>query len=278
MQNHSDRWEGLQSRICECAGRKNFAGHEFARSTLLLHQISGRSFEVVASGVAWKFEARAKRFDYYPTGIYESIACGPVGMRATQVEIPVAFEMSVLEEGHWGSELAPRFQFQDRRLEGLVESLVHAADGPMVPADAVLLSVAVVDRLYETAQPMNTSRAESPRFTNTVKRLIVEYIDQYIGSSIDIDKVAFLTGLARTQFGKIFRASFEMPLHQYVISRKIQLATKRLLQDVRVTEISQELGFSSHAHFSTVFRQYMGQTPSQFRKDYVADRPARAEG
>jgi len=59
-------------------------------------------------------------------------------MRATLIEIPVAFEMSVLEEGHWGSELTPRFQFKDRRLEGLVQSLIHASDYSMAPADAVL--------------------------------------------------------------------------------------------------------------------------------------------
>ena len=106
-------------------------------------------------------------------------------------------------------------------------------------------------------------------FTGTVRRLIVEYIDQYLGSSIEVDRVAFLTGLARTQFGKVFRASFGMPLHQYVLARKIHVATRRLLDDVRVTELSHELGFSSHAHFSTVFRHYVGTTPSQFRRDSV---------
>jgi len=267
MHTKADLWEGLQPRDCVCAGRKTLTALVLPRSVLLLHRQGGRAIEVCASAVTWRYTARAGCFDYYPAGTYDFVTGAQAPMRATGVDIPIAFEMSVLEEGHWGAELTPRFQFRDRRLEGLVQSLVHASGSAMAPADAVLLSVAVVDRLYETAHHAAKALDDSPIFTPTVRRLIVEYIDQHIGTPIDVDKVAFLTGLARTPFGKVFRASFELPLHQYVIARKIRLASKRLLDDVRVTELSHELGFSSHAHFATVFRQHTGLTPSEFRRD-----------
>lgn len=265
MEHDVAEWEGLKSQLFECTGWKNAIGLTLAQSVLLYHQEGGRNVGVRASGHAWKFVSRRGRFDYFPAGQYDAIVSGPSPSRGVKVEIPVGFENAVLEEGRWGIELSPRFQFQDRRLEGLVLSMVNAAAKRLAPPDAILLSVAVVDRLYETALPPAAGE-RSARFTQTVQRLIADYVDHYVGSSIDVDKVAFLTGLARTQFGKVFRESFGMPLHQYVLARKIRVATQRLLDDVRVTELSHELGFASHAHFSTVFRQHVGTTPSQFRK------------
>jgi AraC family transcriptional regulator len=269
MQKNAIEWEGLESRLFECAGWMNSIDHELAQSVLLFHEQGERTVGVRSNGSSWKFVTQPGRFDYFPAGKYESIVSGPTPTSGVKVEIPSAFESSVLEEGRWGTELSARFQFQDRRLEGLVHSLLDAADRRLAPADAVLLSVAVVDRLYETALPAGGGDRSSV-FTSTVKRLVVEYVDQHLGYSIDIDRVAFLTGLGRTQFGKVFRESLGMPLHQYVLARKVQVATRRLLDDVRVTELSHELGFSSHAHFSTVFRQYVGVTPSQFRKEHAA--------
>lgn len=268
MQHYVAEWEGLKSERFECTGWKTLKDERLAQSVLVLHQQRDRAFSVRTRGMSVRFEAQVGRFDYYPAGLYDNILSGPSPANGLMVEIPAAFENSVLEEGRWGVELAPRFQFQDRRLEGLVRSLVDAAARRLVASDAVLLSVAIVDRLYETAQPASCAERSS-RFTFTVQQLIVEYVDQYLGSSIEVDKVAFLTGLGRSQFGKIFRESFGVPLHQYILARKIEAAIRRLKDDVRVTELSHELGFSSHAHFSTVFRQYVGLTPSQFRKDSV---------
>jgi len=265
MQNQIVEWEGLQSKEFDCTGWKTANVLELPQSVLLFHRSGGRPVSLRSNGISWKFVTQAGRFDYFPAGTYSSVASGPGPARGLKVEIPVPFENSVHEEGGWRTELSPRFQFQDRRLEGLVVSLIQATDRKLAPPDAIMLSVAVVDRLYEIAQP-SAGLDRSCKFTNTVQRLIAEYVGQYLGSPIEVDRVAFLTGLARTQFGKFFRESFGMPLHRYVLTRKIHVATRRLLDDVRVTELSQELGFASHAHFSTVFRHYIGLTPSQFRK------------
>jgi len=126
-------------------------------------------------------------------------------MRGNADRDPVAFEMSVLEEGHWGSELTPRFQFKDRRLEGLcsvTHSRLRLLDGPGRRSTPLGSSR---DRLYETVrQPFQGRRGlvDVHAYRQASDRL--EYIDQHIGSPIDVDKVAFLTGLARTQFGKSF--------------------------------------------------------------------------
>src|ERR1700733_364657 len=126
MQHYAVKWEGLKSQPFECVGWRNPEDVELTQSVLLFHQEGQRTIAVRSSGASWKFVAREGRFDYFPAGRYDSIVSGPTGIRGIKVEIPAAFENSVLEEGRWGSELSPRFQFQDRRLEGLIEALVHA--------------------------------------------------------------------------------------------------------------------------------------------------------
>lgn len=267
MQGRGD-WEGLQCGLADCDGWARHDALSLDRSVLLLHRLGGRRFAVRQRGAAWKFVARPGRFDYYPAGHYDEVASGPLAMDAIRVDIPVAFESSVLEEGHWAREMTPRFQFQDRRLEALVLAMTRGAATRSAPPEAVMLSVAVVDRLYETTEA-GGHPPRSVRFTGTVQRLIADYLDQHVASPVAVEQVAALTGLARTQFAKLFRESFGEPLHRYVIARKIELATRRLLEDVLVTDLSQELGFASHAHFSTVFRSHVGATPSEYRRRHL---------
>jgi AraC-like DNA-binding protein len=266
MERLSAEWEGLRSEAVEVTGRQSGVDVNLAQSLLVLHQRGRRAFRVRTDGYARSFVARENRLDYYPAGPYEAMSCGPQPARAVIVQIPTAFENCVVEEGKWGTQMAPRYQFQDRRLEALVLSLVHAMTSGMAAPGAVLLSVAIVDRLCETARP-NAVLSTPLGFTPTVKRLIAEYVDHHIGSAADLDRVAFLTGLARSQFGRLFRESFGAPMHQFVIRRKIEIATKLLLNNARVTDVALQLGFSSHAHFSTVFHRHTGLSPSSFRRE-----------
>jgi AraC-like DNA-binding protein len=257
--------ESLDVGTIECSGWSRADNVDLPRAILLLHRSGGRRFRVCARGSVWTFACRAARFDYYAAGHYDAIACGPLAMQAIRIEIPIDLQQSVIDRGRRDVELTPRFQFQDRRLEALVQALHGTGTIKRQPSAAAMLSIALVDRLMELCASTKVSPM-SDRFSRTLARLIVDCIDQSLASPVDVETVASLTGLGRTQFSKLFRTSFGMPLHQYVIARKVHIATRRLLEEVLVTDLSQELGFSSHAHFSTVFKSHVGTTPSDYRK------------
>ena len=261
--------EGLRCDLCTADGRRQLVDCELSESLLVLHGLSGRRTQVRFSGSTWYFKTERSRFDYYPVGHYDLHDSGPEPSRAHVFRIPVAFERSVLDERQQQGLLLPRFQFHDRRLESLARSAIDGAANGLPSDETAVLAAAIVDRLHEVAA---SGAAEvPPGFSPTVRRLIVEYLDINLDANHGIERIAFLTGLARTQSGRAFRHSFGVPIHEYLIRRRIEVALKRLESPAAsVTQIAHELGFSNHAHFTTVFRKRVGKTPSSYRAERLA--------
>ena len=71
---------------------------------------------------------------------------------------------------------------------------------------------------------------------------------------------------SRHHFGKAFKVTFGRPPRRYIAERRLQKAKEILLSDrASTTDIALALGFSSHSHFTDVFRKMTETTPSLFR-------------
>ena len=64
---------------------------------------------------------------------------------------------------------------------------------------------------------------------------------------------------------QVFQQVEGVPLYQYQLRLRLARALDLLAQYDDLTELSLELGFSSHSHFSAAFRQAYGRSPSDFR-------------
>src|SRR5262249_41985156 len=65
---------------------------------------------------------------------------------------------------------------------------------------------------------------------------------------------------------RVFRRSTGQTLTSYRHGLRMQVALERLQQaGIDLTELALELGYSSHSHFTCVFRRHLGVTPSQVR-------------
>ena len=87
------------------------------------------------------------------------------------------------------------------------------------------------------------------------------------------DRKWTLSALARQVYSspwhlaRIFRAEVGLPVHQYQQRARLARALDLLLDtDRELTEIALDLGFSSHSHFTVVFRRMVGLSPSAFRR------------
>jgi AraC-like DNA-binding protein len=258
-----DAWRGLKCDVLTCSGWYDKEDVKLARSLLLLHQLGGRSCVVTVDRREQHYSIKAGSFDFFPAGTYRHVLTGPSPMRATAVQIPVGFEIAVLEERGKSGMLPVHCQFFDRRLLKLVEALAQAGEADQESPNAVMQSVMIVDRLYEIASEKTPS--DTSRFSEIMGRLVGEYIDYNIVTGVKLETLASATGHGRTQFARMFRNSFGMPLHAYVLSRKVTTAKEQLRGATRVTQIAHDLGFASHAHFTTTFRRLTGLTPSEFR-------------
>jgi AraC family transcriptional regulator len=103
------------------------------------------------------------------------------------------------------------------------------------------------------------------------RRRLVEYIDQHLQDAISLGQLAGLCALSEYHFARMFRQSFGLPPHQYLLARRLARA-KSLLRGsaLAVGEIALTCGFSSASHFNQRFRQAMGAAPGDYRQAFRA--------
>ncbi|CAD5108126.1 helix-turn-helix domain-containing protein [Zestomonas carbonaria] len=98
------------------------------------------------------------------------------------------------------------------------------------------------------------------------RRLLQDYIEQHLDQPLDLDGLAALVALSPYHFARMFRTSFGVPPHRYLLARRLTRACQ-LLRDSTLSlgEIALACGFASASHFSNRFRAAVGGTPGQYR-------------
>jgi AraC family transcriptional regulator len=102
------------------------------------------------------------------------------------------------------------------------------------------------------------------------RRQLVEFIDSQLAEPISLGQLAGLCALSEYHFARMFRASFGLPPHQYVLARRLARA-RHLLRHTRLPlgEIALACGFASASHFTHRFRQAVGGTPGDYRQAFL---------
>ncbi len=99
-----------------------------------------------------------------------------------------------------------------------------------------------------------------------LKRVLAR-IDERLGEAITLADLAAVAGLSRMHFAAQFRVSTGARPHEYLLRRRIERAQELLLQsDASIAEVALGVGFRTQAHFTTVFKRFIGETPHQWRR------------
>src|SRR5262249_4550843 len=118
---------------------------------------------------------------------------------------------------------------------------------------------------FKAAKPIRDSRRESKttRQIDAVKILLLNHPDTKWNLA-DLSRHAECSPFHLT---RIFREKVGVPLHQYHLHARLARAVDVLLDTQKdLTTIPLDVVFSSHSHFTAVFRHRIGFSPRQFRK------------
>ena len=97
-------------------------------------------------------------------------------------------------------------------------------------------------------------------------RQAFDYVHAHFTEAIRLDDVAKSIGVHPVHLARTFRESYGLTLGEQVRALRVEFACTLLsTSDTRLAEIAAASGFSDQAHFSRVFRQHVGVTPSQYR-------------
>ena len=127
------------------------------------------------------------------------------------------------------------------------------------------LSLALVGYLQARYPATDTASQTRHRLSKSQVKLIREFVELHLGSDLRITELAALVDLSPRYFHLLFRTSFGMTPHRFVLERRLEGARRMLRTETPITDIAYSLGFSSQAHFTQAFRRYTGSTPARLR-------------
>jgi len=94
---------------------------------------------------------------------------------------------------------------------------------------------------------------------------VLDEIDSRIKEHIKAEELARAANYSLHHFGRIFMAITGTPVMNYVIRRKLEYALYDLSQGKRVTDVTMEYGFETHAGFTKAFKKCFGYPPSTYK-------------
>ena len=143
------------------------------------------------------------------------------------------------------------------------------------------LQMAWID-LPDSPQTNEASRAALPEVprakVNALPKWRLRRVEQHIAAhferSISLSELADVAGLSRMHFAAQFRAATGYRPREYLLNHRVEHAKSLLTTTQRpLAEIALAIGFSTQAHFSTVFKRMSGQTPARWRAATRNERP-----
>lgn len=159
----------------------------------------------------------------------------------------------------------------DRLAKALVEAGVNPAKLDREAQGEKRL--AMVARLFELSIPADSDARQTPRRAPSalpkwrLKR-VIEYIDTHISEQITLADLAGAAGMSRMYFACQFKVATGMRPHDYVLKKRIERAQHLLLTTSEpLVEIALGVGFQTQAHFTTIFKKIVGNTPLRWRRE-----------
>lgn len=163
-------------------------------------------------------------------------------------------------------EVQARHQFKDRQIEHIAWALEaeHSAGHPNGSLYTESLGTALaVHLLGRYAAPRTTARGLSkPQL-----RRVTGYIEDHLDHDLSLTRLASLVDLSPSHFKTLFRRSTGVPVHTYVIQRRVERA-KALLQrsNLPISQVALETGFAHASHLARCMRRLLGTPPHALRR------------
>lgn len=103
-------------------------------------------------------------------------------------------------------------------------------------------------------------------------RNITEYLDQHFTEQISLPEMGEALHMSHFHLSHIYKTETGIPPMKYIVYRRIGEAQNLLMNTkLSIGEISDRLGFNDRAHFNSMFKKYVGLSPTQYRKNFKND-------
>ena len=149
----------------------------------------------------------------------------------------------------------------------LISQLLAIANSPNTLLNCIRTNELAFKMLYILCA------VSKPRFTDFEnirysERLIpvFDYISDNLSASISVKDLANAAHMSLSRFFPYFKSQIQQSPMDYVKKTRITRACRMLVTtELSIFEIAERVGFSNQFHFSRVFKEICGETPSDYR-------------
>ena len=163
--------------------------------------------------------------------------------------------------------LSPRFQLRDLGLQHILWALKAELEAPasggrlFVDGLGSALACKLV-RLQGDAPRLRTFDRQT--LSPLKKRRLEEFIETHLDRDLSLCELAGVAGVGLSQLKALFPRSFGLPVHQYVLHRRVERARNLLLSgDLPISRAALESGFAHQSHMARWLKRMLGLTPRQ---------------
>lgn len=188
------------------------------------------------------------------------------------LSFPVSRWQSIVEEAaggtfFFGSHSLYRGSFASPRIRSAIQHLWQLCDEEGVPS-RLLAQAAGCEILAELCRligsPLVTVRGGLAAWA---ERRCIEMMRARLSEDISLDELAAEARLSTFHFSRMFKRSVGVPPRVYLTRLRLEKACELLERtDLPVTEIAQEVGYSSNQVLARIFMKHRRMSPSNYRR------------
>jgi AraC family transcriptional regulator len=174
--------------------------------------------------------------------------------------------------------LEPRHQIRDPQIEHIAWAL-DAERAAGYPSGRLyreaLGSALAIHLLGRYPAPLRLSGGLSkPQL-----RRVTAYIEEYLDQDLSLSRLADVADLSASHLKTLFKRSTGLPVHEYVIQRRVERAKALLLNsDLPASQVALDAGFAHQSHMARSMRRVLGLTPGSLKRRSRADDSSELDG
>ncbi|HAW15159.1 MAG: AraC family transcriptional regulator [Clostridiales bacterium] len=160
-----------------------------------------------------------------------------------------------------------------KSISNIMERIVEEKNHDDISKD-LMMRILTVELMITLSRAMKREWEESLRVRNGKARELVliarEYMDDNYDRGITVANASSYVYLSQGYFTRAFREEFGISPMAYLMKKRIDKACELLENnEIKVSGVATQAGFSSPQRFNVAFRKQMGMTPMEYRKKHT---------
>lgn len=127
--------------------------------------------------------------------------------------------------------------------------------------------------LDDSMNPREPQISPATKSNEKLLSQILGYLEDRLYDNLEVNDLVERFDVSRSTLQNMFQTHLQMTPLQYINKSRMEKSAELMAStDMSISEIAERLGFGSLQYFSRRFRNYFGESPTAYQKNYLEDK------